>query len=68
MPQDTDTDEQQLTGTDQADESDQLGAAQQDNGGEGDQADDDGDTDPETFPREYVRELRSENARYREKA
>ncbi|RIT85167.1 hypothetical protein D2E82_03260 [Mycobacteroides abscessus] len=28
----------------------------------------DPESDPETFPREYVQDLRSENARYREKA
>ena len=58
MPQPTDAAEQlnDATGTEQADESDQLDDAQQDNDA------------TETFPREYVQDLRSESARYREKA
>ncbi|QZT60929.1 hypothetical protein [Mycolicibacterium austroafricanum] len=41
----------------------ELDDAADDSGNNGD-----GDDEPETFPREYVAELRQENARYRERA
>lgn len=75
MPQPTDTDttdDRVSNATPGADEDvDQIDTPEGDISDatpEGSESDLKSEQDPETFPREYVQDLRSENARYREKA